>query len=388
MINYKLNTNITEAYPAIAKALSRAKRVNPEQPLSFHIGLDVELRSAAVSVLIDGGHAHYFNKRRRDEVVCLAKALHDSGHKVVAAQESCGFGPYLHRDLLDAGATSYLVAPENLCGRRKTDKAEAGKYAQRAFDYEERGNPKALKPILDIGEEKRQYRMFSRHRAQLQKARNQLAGNGRGFMYEFGSEEAPPEWWGARKWVRLRARLLEQNPWLVEMLDPLQEMIQVLHRRIRALEEKLVAAQATEEMAQILPKGLGEITAQIIFSEVADWNRFNNRKQAGSFTGLCSGERSSGPGRRQGSIDKRGSKRLRKQLVEAVWRLWSWNKGWHAFKKFPHVFGGKAGPATRKKAIVACARILMIDLWRLNTRQTTLENLGLVVQAPAQTRDS
>lgn len=386
MINYKLNTNITEAYPAIAKALSRAKREQPTRSLSFHIGLDVELRSAAVSILIDGGNAHYFNKRHRTDVVELTRQLTKAGHKVVTAQESCGFGPYFHRDLLEAGATSYLVAPENLCGMRKTDKAEAGKYAQRAFDYEERGNPKALKPILDIGEEKRQYRTVSRHRAQLQKARNQLAGNGRGLMYEFGADEAPPEWWGARKWVKLRAKLVEQNPWLVEILDPLQEMIQSLHRRIRALEEKLVEAQATEEMAQVLPKGLGEVTAQIIFGEVADWSRFNNRKQAGSFTGLCSGERSSGPGRRQGSIDKRGSRRLRKQLVEAVWRLWSWNKDWHAFKKFPHVFGGKAGPATRKKAIVACARILMIDLWRLNTSQTTLENLGLVAQTPPQTQ--
>jgi len=382
MINYELKRNITHAYPAIAKALARAGRENPGQPLSFHFGLDVELRSAAVSVLIDGGETHYFNKRGRDEVVELSRHLCAAGHHVVAAQESCGFGPYFHRDLLESGATSYLVAPANLCGRRKTDKADAGEYAQRSFDYEANGNTKALKPILDIGDAKREFRMLARHREQLQKARNQLAGNGRGMMYEFGGEEAPPGWWGARKWPKLRAVLQAQNPWLARMLDPLQGAIQGLHARVRALEKEILESQERADTAQVLPKGLGEVTAQIIYGEVADWGRFRNRRGAGSFTGLCSGERSSGTGRRQGGIDRRGSRRLRKQLVEAVWRMWSWNKGWRAFKKFPHVFGGKAGPATRKKAIVACARMLMIDLWRLNTGQTTLENLGLLEQLP------
>jgi transposase len=70
---------------------------------------------------------------------------------------------------------------------------------------------------------------------------------------------------------------------------------------------------------------------------------------------------------------------MRILLVEAVWRLKKWNLSWRGFKKFPHVFGAeaKARGATRKKAVVACARLLAIDLWRLQTGRTTLENLGL-----------
>ena len=36
------------------------------------------------------------------------------------------------------------------------------------------------------------------------------------------------------------------------------------------------------------------------------------------------------------------------------------------------------GGAARKKAVVAIARQLAVDLWRVFTGQTTAENLGLV----------
>ena len=78
-----------------------------------------------------------------------------------------------------------------------------------------------------------------------------------------------------------------------------------------------------------------------------------------------------------------GNRRMRTLLVEAVWRLKKWNPTWRGFKKFPHVFGSHATVrgATRKKAVVACARLLAIDLWRLQTGRVTLKDLGL---KPAQ----
>ena len=38
----------------------------------------------------------------------------------------------------------------------------------------------------------------------------------------------------------------------------------------------------------------------------------------------------------------------------------------------------KASAAARKKAVVAVARQLAVDLWRLFTGQTTADNLGLI----------
>jgi len=206
------------------------------------------------------------------------------------------------------------------------------------------------------------------------------SGNGRSLMHEYGFYDVPEGWWGARKWLKLKAAVEQHNPWLVEMLEPIQQSIQILHKRIHNL--KVVTIEAHSD--QLLPKGYGDFTSAVIGNEIGDWYRFKNRKQISSYTGLCPCEDSSGPKQRLGAIDRRGNKRIRKQLVEAVWRLSTWNPNWRGFKKFPYVFaeGAKISGAVRKKAVVACARMLMVDLWRLNTGQTTMENLGLIPAEP------
>jgi|ERR1700693_3645885 Transposase IS116/IS110/IS902 family len=127
-----------------------------------------------------------------------------------------------------------------------------------------------------------------------------------------------------------------------------------------------------------------DLAAELI-REAIDWQRFSNRKQIGSYIGCCPSEYSTGPRQKLGSIDRQGNRRMRTLLVEAVWRLKKWNPGWRGFKKFPHVFSAHAMArgATRKRAVVACARLLAVDLWRLQTGRVTLEDLGL---KPAQSR--
>lgn len=318
----------------------------------------------------------------------FVKQLVSLGHHVAVAQEACGFGPYFHRELMALGAVSFLIAPTDLNGKRKTDRSDARELAQRVYSYDQNGNTKALCVVRDIGEPARMRRALGRHRALLQKSRNQLAGNGRALLHEFGFHEVPDGWWGRRKWIKLRAGIAAaKEPWILNLLDPLVVTIHQLHDRCRELETELAATRDSPQPAdpagpaasRVAPKGVGGLTMDLIESEVGDWTRFRNRGQVGSFTGLCSSERSTAGSRRQGSIDRQGNARIRTQLVEAVWRLQQWNPGWRAFRKFPHVFGekGACGPAARKKAVVACARMLMIDLWRLNTGQTTLERLGL-----------
>ena len=47
------------------------------------------------------------------------------GFQVFCVQESCGFGFVLHRELVAAGAQSFLITPIALNGKRKTDKLDA-----------------------------------------------------------------------------------------------------------------------------------------------------------------------------------------------------------------------------------------------------------------------
>jgi hypothetical protein len=66
-------------------------------------------------------------------------------------------------------------------------------------------------------------------------------------------------------------------------------------------------------------------------------------------------------------------------LVETVWRMMRWQPDYHGFRKWaPVLQNAKASAAARKKAVVAIARQLAIDLWRLFTDQTTAEKLGLI----------
>lgn len=378
MKTYVINTHPLKQFPSIVKELKK----NTGKPLLFHIGTDVELKGIAISIMINGGKTRYQGKHTRESFCRFIKELISLGHQVHCVQEACGFGPYLHRELLDLGAYSIIVAPKKLDGKRKTDKADANKLAQELWDFEHNGDRKRFKVVRDLSEPLRERRAVSRQHQQLSKNRNMLAGNGRSLMHEHGFYDVPEGWWGARKWIKLKAALEQNNPWLVTMLEPIQQVIQTLHKRITELTN--MAKQGRSE--EPLPKGLGEFTFAVLENEIGEWSRFNNRKQISSYTGFCPSEHSSGPNQRLGSIDRQGNKRIRRQLVEAIWRLSMWNPDWRGFKKFPYVFGKgiKISAAVRKKAVVACARMLMVDLWRLNTGQTTLKDLGLIPAEPAE----
>jgi transposase len=162
------------------------------------------------------------------------------------------------------------------------------------------------------------------------------------------------------------------DPWLMEVLGKLRELIVAFEAQLRALEAQLLAR--VEQTPR--PKGLGSITLVTLDSEICDWNRFHNRKQVGSYTGCCPGEHSSGGKRRVGAIDRIGNARVRVALVEAVWRFLHWQPHWKAARKVRAKLA--AGAAMRKKTVVALARQLAVDLWRWRTGRCSLADVGWV----------
>ena len=79
-------------------------------------------------------------------------------------------------------------------------------------------------------------------------------------------------------------------------------------------------------------------------------------------------------------MTKHGNPRLRAALVEAAWRLVRFQPEYRAVKKWRHLLakGALATGAARKKAIVAVARQLAVDLWRIRTGRLSAEKLGLI----------
>jgi transposase len=82
-----------------------------------------------------------------------------------------------------------------------------------------------------------------------------------------------------------------------ELLSNSQPILLALEEKIRALTVQLQGAAAPGQ-----PRGLGMMTSVVIDREVGSWSRFRNRRQVGSYTGLCPGEYSSGKTRLQSCV--------------------------------------------------------------------------------------
>lgn len=67
---------------------------------------------------------------------------------------------------------------------------------------------------------------------------------------------------------------------------------------------------------------------------------------------------------------------MRSLLTEAVYRLLRWEPRWHGFAKWGSVIREHGSSVRKKKAVIACVRLLFIDLWRLFTGRATLADLG------------
>jgi transposase len=340
--------------------------LDPAKPL-LKLGLDVHLEFSMVVVQKDHASPHAPRQFTREQLVAYVRQQVAAGFQVFCVQESCGFGFTLHRELVAAGAQSFLITPIALNGQRKTDKLDARALCLRLARWLD-GNRDELSPIRIPSEAEQRKREGTRRRKFLGRLIRMLGNRGHGQVGEYQHLKLPGRWWGARNWKKLATL----DPWLLARLTELRALILELEAQLATLEAELIA----RVKAQPLPKGLGEITVVTLDSEVCDWGRFHNRKQIGSYTGCCPGEHSSGGKQRMGSIDRMGNGRVRCLLVEAVWRLLRWQPGWKAAQRMKVKLAG--GGALKKKTVVALARLLAIDLWRWRTGRASFEDLGWV----------
>src|ERR1700751_2842118 len=96
MITYKLRDNIVTHFPAIFKGLG-------SKPTVIHLALDVELHSAVLAVRVAEGRPIHCGKCSRSTIFALAKEWIQRRHRVVLAEEACGFGYRFHRQLCQLG---------------------------------------------------------------------------------------------------------------------------------------------------------------------------------------------------------------------------------------------------------------------------------------------
>ena len=343
------------------------ERAAVQTAVTIKLGLDVHAGQITVCRQ-DGGLVPKPALRKSwPEFLRWVQALAAGGSPVISCYEAgpCGYG--LHRQLSALGVTNHVVVPQRWDEqnqRVKTDARDARELCDRLDRYV-RGNPKAFSVVRVPTPAQEQRRALGRQRGALVKERQRCVVRGHGLMLNQGIQ-APPEWWQPECWGEFRLALPE---WLRAQVQTWQQQAldldaAVAHWSVRV--EQQAAGQA-------IPKGVGQLTAALLEMEILDWHRFQNRRQVASYTGLCPSEHSSGLRRRQGGVSKHGNPRVRHQLVEACWRLLQWQPDYPPLRKLRAASGKRA----RKRAVVAAARHLAIDLWRINTQQCPAEKLGL-----------
>lgn len=332
------------------------------------LGLDLHAVYVVVAVQLDGCPPQPPQRIRTDQFAGWVKQLQAKypGARVYACYEAGPCGYWLHRVLEELGVTNYVVAPVALNGRRKTDKLDARALVEK-LDRFVRGHTRAFSPVKVPTPEQEQDRALVRHRQALVKSLARCAQQGRSQLLLQGLR-VRGAWWSKRRWEQLQPTL---PAWLATLLADYQAQAQLLHTQILAVDKKIAELARARQVEA--PRGIGTLTWLTLLLEVIDLNRFQNRRQVGSFMGLCPGEHSSGEGRRELSLDKHGNPRLRRVLIEAAWRLLLWQPDYPPLQKVRAAQSSRA----RKRAIVAVARRLAIDLWRLATEQATAEKVGL-----------
>jgi transposase len=339
------------------------------------LGLDIHAKQYVVVAQYDQLLPKAARRFWPGQFVPWVESLLRQGHTVHVVYEACGFGFGLYRQLRAAGAQCYVIAPRKLDEQRtgvKTDPRDATTLCQRLSRYLE-GNTRELAVIRVPSEAEEQARHVTRQREQLVHHRQKLEAQGRSLLISH-SLPAPAHWWKKQTWTRLGKHL---PGWITTRLEVARPALLSLQGQIESLTSQLEAAAPPN-----IPAGLGKLTSVMLTREICNWHRFNNRRAISSYTGLCPGERSSGSKRVPGSVTKRGNPRLRAALVECAWRMVRFQPQYPPVKKRLAVLakGAKATGAQRKKAIVAVARHLAVDLWRVHTGQLTAQQLGLNIK--------
>jgi len=337
------------------------------------LGLDMHYHQVTVAMQEDGGRIKTVGKMSHPAFGNWVEKKLKAGWQICSCYEAGASGYWLHRDLEQMGVENLVVAPKAMGQggkQQKTDRRDSGELTD-ALERYLRGQDRALSVVGVPSVEQEQKRALIRYHRQIMADRNRYEARGKGLLCAQGIE-VYGLWWEAKGWEELKhhPRLKE---WMKEQLEGWRSKLLSAEGEQRRLRERVEALAPA-----LLPKGLGTYSAVVLEYEMKGWERYENRRQVGSYTGLCPGIHLSDGRGKEGSINRCGNRAVRWTLVEAIWRLMIWQPLYRPVRQL--AAGLVRSKRAKKRLVVKAARQLAIDLWRLHTGQTTAEKLGLIMQ--------
>jgi transposase len=341
------------------------------------------------------------------EVQSKAAARTGKRFGFVVIQEAGLDGFWLHRKLEAEGIESYVVDPASIAVSRharrvKTDRIDGEMLLRTLLAYM-RGDPRVCAMVRAPTPEDEDRRRVSRERKALTNERIRHVNRIKGLLFAQGIT-------GYEPLRRDRRKQLDElvtgdgrplPAYLKAQIGRELDRIELLLEQIRAVEEirdaMLTAAQPetttaindTEQPAGgvalrpsvpamlIELKGIGPEIASVLWLEGLS-RTFDNRRQLAAYAGLAASHWQSGNVNNDQGVSKAGNPRLRTTLVQLAW-LWVRHQPDSALSRWFIARVTERGPRSKKPAIIALARKLLVALWKYVTAGVVIE--GAIVHA-------
>lgn len=337
---------------------------------AIYLGLDLHAEHIRMVRQLDQTNPQRAQRLSWENIEEFCRRQMRLAKKVYAVYEAGAFGYGLCRRLQAMGVECYVVRPRKLDPYHKgvqTDQTDAFHLCEDLVRYVA-GNRRAMHVVHVPTEEEEAKRVEGRHRKHLKKEMLSLAAHGRGLLLFHGIRQKEA-WWAKLTWEKLQEQL---GPELRSALEDCRKLIERYESLLAPVEEKLEASAPKN-----LPVAMGKLSYVLLMREVYNWDRFKGRRKVGSFTGLCGGVSSSGPSHYDLSITKTGSSYIRTLLIEMAWRMVRFQPNYRPVLKWAAILRDrKAHRRHRKRAIVALARQLAVDIWKWQTGRVSAQELG------------
>lgn len=293
-------------------------------------------------------------------------------------------GFWIHRFLEANGIENLVVDPASIevdrrKRRAKNDRIDAQKLAQllaRHDDGEDVLHVVRVPPV-----EAEDERLLPRQIKMLKGKRTQTSNQIRAALFLHGIDLDPRKGnfrdqkflkvlKGVRQWdgsvlpseLRRVLRLhWDEYELITRQINMLEQRQRTLLREARSDCSKATSAQRKAALLSQL-RGVGDIGGYTLTTEFFGWREFSNRKQVGALAGLTGTPHQSGGSAREQGISKAGNPRVRTLMVELAWLWLRWQPESRTTRWF-HEHVGKAGSRSKRKAIVAVARKLLVEFW-------------------------
>jgi len=296
---------------------------------------------------------------------------------VVSCFEAGRDGFWLHRLLVENGVINHVVEPTSIlvnrrARRAKTDRLDA-QGLLRILAAHAKGDHDVCSvvrvPTVEEEDAKRQHR----EREHLVQERVRIENRIDALLTTQGIRKRP----SLRSWEKdieemrtgdgrpipplLRAEVNRLRRRLVMTLEMIREVEAEREQVLQTQDD--TASRTIQALRRI--RGIGENFAAVLTREVF-YRAFENRRQIASYHGLTPTPFQSGGMDRDRRISRAGNARARKTLIQLAWLWLRYQPDSHLAVWFRERVGDLKG-RTRRIAIVAMARKLLIAIWRYTT---------------------